>query len=240
MSGRLVGTTALVTGASRGIGLSTAAALAREGARVAMVARTAPALSRAAESIGNGAVPLVCDLGDPGAARELSSRVTAALGGAPDVLVNNAGVFQLAELTEMEPSTFIATVNTNLVAPFLLIRAIAAAMRERGSGTIVGIGSIADRTVFPGNGAYSPAKYGFRAMHEILRAELHGSGVRVALVSPGAVDTALWDPVLAAEQPRPVPTRDDMLAADDVADAVLFAVTRPPRVSIDELRLSHS
>jgi NADP-dependent 3-hydroxy acid dehydrogenase YdfG len=112
-------------------------------------------------------------------------------------------------------------------------------MRERGAGHIVTIGSIADRMAFPENGAYAASKFGLRALHEVMRAELRGTGVRTSLVSPGPVDTALWDPV--APETRPGFTqRAVMLSADAVADAVLFVVTRPAAVNIDELRLSRS
>jgi NADP-dependent 3-hydroxy acid dehydrogenase YdfG len=110
-------------------------------------------------------------------------------------------------------------------------------MRERNSGHVVTIGSIADRTIFPGNGAYSASKYGQRAMHETLRTELRGSGVRATLVSPAATDTPIWDPV-DPDNSAGFPKRSEMLRAEQVADAVLWAVTRAPTVNVDEIRLS--
>ena len=91
----------------------------------------------------------------------------------------------------------------------------------------------------PFYGAYAATKFGARAMHEVLRLETRGSGVRATLVSPGPTDTAMWD-LLDPDTRADLPNRDQMLHADDVARAVLFAVTQPPSVTIDELRLSRS
>jgi NADP-dependent 3-hydroxy acid dehydrogenase YdfG len=101
----------------------------------------------------------------------------------------------------------------------------------------VSVGSVADRAIYPENGAYSASKFGLRALHAVLREELRGSGVRTTLVSPGPTDTALWDAVEGAPGTR-FPAREGMLQAGAVADAILFAVTRPVDVNVDELRLS--
>jgi len=236
----LAGRTAVVTGASRGIGAATARALATAGARVALVARNENALRALADEIGGDAVVLPCDLTDATATHRAAADAISALGDAPDILVSNAGIFELALLAEMPLDVFERTVQTNLVAPFVLLRAFLPRMRERATGHLVTIGSIADRMVFPENGAYSAAKYGARAMHEVLRAETRGSGVRATLVSPGPVNTPLWDDVLAQGAGRQLPTRDIMLDPAAVADAVLYVVTRDVAVNIDELRLTHS
>jgi len=232
--------TAVVTGASRGIGAAIARALATGGYRVALVARGVPALQQVANEIGESAIIAPCDITDPTAVQTMADQVTQTFGKTPDVVVNNAGVFQLAPLDAMTVDTFTSTVQTNVIAPFLLVRAFLPAMRTRGSGHIVTIGSIADRVVLPHNGAYAPAKFAARAMHEVLRAEVHGSGVRATLISPSATDTPLWNEILATTTAANIPSRDDMLPADAVADAVLFAIRRPPNVNIDELRLSHA
>lgn len=236
----LAGRTALVTGASRGIGAAAARVLAGAGARVALVARNQIALQSLANEIGGNALALPCDLTDPEATQRTVADAVIALGDAPDVLVSNAGIFELAPLAEMALDVFERTVETNLVAPFVLLRAVLPRMRERGSGHIVTIGSIADRMVFPENGAYSAAKYGARAMHEVLRMETRGSGVRATLVSPGPVDTPLWDDILSQGASRQLPTRDIMLDPAAVADAVLYVVTRDAAVNVDELRVSHA
>ena len=114
-----------------------------------------------------------------------------------------------------------------------------AKMRARGRGHIVTIGSSADRTVLPENAAYAASKHGVRALHEILRLELRGSGIRASLVSPGPVDTTLWDSIDPDNRPG-FTTRADMLRAAAVADAVLYAITQPADVNVDELRLSRT
>ena len=236
----LAGRNALVTGASRGIGAATARVLAAAGARVALVARNEIALRALANEIGADAVVLPCDLTEIEATQRAAADAITALGDAPDILVSNAGIFELAPLAEMPVDVFERTMQTNLVAPFVLLRAFLPRMRERGSGHVVTIGSIADRMVFPENGAYSAAKYGARAMHEVLRAETRGTGVRATLVSPGPVNTPLWDDVLSQGAGRQLPTREIMLDPAAVADAVLYVTTRDAAVDIDELRLSHA
>jgi NADP-dependent 3-hydroxy acid dehydrogenase YdfG len=227
---------AVVTGASRGIGLATARALAGAGARVAMMARSAAPLSAAAREIGALAVP--CDIADERAIEEALKRVKSEAGD-PEILVNNAGVFHLASLEQTSGTDLHRTLDVNLVAPFLLIRAVLPSMRTAGRGHIVTIGSIADRATFPENAAYAASKFGARAVHQVLREELRGSGVRATLVSPGPTDTPLWDAVGPDDRAGFTP-RARMLSPADVADAVLFAVTRADDVNVDELRLSRA
>src|SRR4029079_5360805 len=128
---------------------------------------------------------------------------------------------------------------TNLAAPFSFLTAFLPAMKNRGSGHVITIGSIADRHIFPGNAAYSAAKFGSRAVHEVLRAETRGTGIRATLISPSQKDTDIWDPIqYPGTSARP--DRTAMLSPDSVADAVMFALTRPREVNIEELRLSRS
>lgn len=234
--GPLVGRTALVTGASRGIGAATARRLALSGARVALLARNEVALTALAREIGADAVVITCDIRRPDAA----AVVQAALGvEAPDILVNNAGVFFVTPAHETSIEAFRDTLELNLTAPFGFVRAFLPAMRRRATGHVVTVGSIADRTAYPGNAAYAASKFGLRALHEVIRAELKGTGVRASLVSPGPVDTPLWDAVDSAQREGHTP-RTEMLSADAVADAVHYAVSTPAAVNIDELRLSRS
>ena len=241
--GALAGRVALVTGASRGIGLATAHALAAAGARVVLVARTADALARAAERIavehGVAALALPCDVRDAAAVDAVLERAVAWGGAAPDVLVNNAGVFELAPVAATAPDGFLATLDANLVAPFRLVRAVLPAMLARGAGHVVTVGSIADRHAFPENGAYAASKFGLRGLHEVLRTELRGTGVRASLVSPGPVDTPLWDPIGPDARPGFTP-RAAMLPAEAVAAAIVYVVTAPAVVNVDELRLTRA
>ena len=233
------GRTALVSGASRGIGLEIAHVLAADGMRVAMTARSADELRERAVEIGARAIVIPCDVADPNSVGSLVQRVFGEFGGPPDVIVNNAGNFALATVETTEPEAFRAAIDVNLIAPFLLVRAFLADMRARKRGHIVTIGSIADRVAFPENGAYAASKFGLRALHEVLRAELRGSGVRTTLVSPGPVDTSLWDAIDTETRAGFTPRRQ-MLSTRAVADAVRYVVSQPDDVNVDELRLSRS
>lgn len=233
MSGkRLDGLNAVLTGGSRGIGAVTASALAGEGARVISLSRTRGEKRAGIDHIA-------CDVTSPSSVAAAADTVLGILTTSPDILVNNAGIFLVAPLAQMDPGMFSETLNTNLFGPFLILNAFLAGMQKRGSGHVVTIGSIADRTGYPENGAYSAAKYGVRGMHEVLRAELRGSGVRSTLISPGAVDTTLWDPLLAGNDAADrFPAREGMLRAESVAAAVIFALTLPLAANVDELRIS--
>lgn len=235
----LAGRLALVTGASRGIGAAVARRLASSGARVALLARSGDALATLAEEIGGGAVALVCDVRDTGALARALDSLPERLGGAPDIVVNNAGAFFIAPARDTSVDAFAATLAVNLTAPFAVVRALLPAMSASRSGHVVTIGSIADRATFPGNAAYAASKYGLRALHEVLRAELKASGVRVSLVSPGPVDTDLWSAIDTDGNSGFTP-RSEMLSPESVAEAVHWIVTSPVNVNVDELRLSRS
>ena len=231
----LAGRSALVTGASRGIGFACARALAAAGARVAMLARDRAALADAVKRVGDGAHAVPCDLGDPERVERAIDDVRRALDGAPDVIVNGAGAFLLAPAEETSVAEFDRLLVVNLTAPFAIVHAFLPEMRRRGRGHLVTIGSLADRRAMPGNAAYASGKFGLRALHEVLREELRGSGVRATLVSPAHVDTSIWEGVGDAAPPASA-----MIAPDAVAEAVLYAVTAPPEVNVDELRLSRA
>ena len=235
----LSGGTAVVTGASRGIGAGIAAALAAAGARVVLLARNEAKLKERSASI-KGSIPIACDVTKPDSVEKAAKRIASELKGAPDILVNNAGIFGVSIVEETSTDFFIETINTNLVGPFLLVRSFLGEMRKRKSGHIITIGSVADRTIYTGNAAYSAAKFGLRAIHEVLRAELRGTGVRTSLISPAATDTEIWNTVSIPDLAGRPAAKRPMLDPDDVVRAVMFALTQPERVNIDELRLSHS
>lgn len=234
----LQGRIALVTGASRGIGAAVARRLAASGARVALLARSKDALGALAKEIGGGAVGLACDVRDTDTLSRALDQLPRSVGGRPDIVVNNAGAFFIAPAQDTTVDAFAATLAVNLTAPFAVVRALLPSMKTSG-GHVVNIGSVADRTTFAGNAAYAASKHGLRALHEVLREELRGSGVRVSLVSPSAVDTDLWDPVDPDNQPGFTP-RAAMLSADAVADAVHYVITAPASLNVDEIRLSRS
>lgn len=225
----LTGKAAVITGASRGIGREVADRLSTEGARVVMIARGVEALCHAAERVGGQ--PLPGDAAIPGEAARLAEAARALLDGPPEILVNAAGAFALAPVAETTPETFRAMLAGNLWAPFLMIRSFLPDMLDRGSGHILTLGSIAGRVALPHNGAYSASKYGVRGLHEVLAAETKGTGVRTTLVEPAATDTSIWD-VIDFEATPGLPSRDAMLDVGAVADAVVWALTRPANVDV--------
>lgn len=238
----LTGARAVVTGASRGVGEAVARSLVAAGAQVALIARGPAALEGIARSLGNRAFGIPCDVRDSTAVQRAVAKITERFEGAPTILVNNAGVFPFAPLQELTIDEFAAAVDANLIAPFRFIRGLLPAMQAARHGHIVTIGSAADRAAFPGNGAYAPTKFGARALHEVLRGETRGTGVRATLVSPGPIDTAIWDAVDPDNRDGKsgLPRRSEMLRPVDVARTVLFALTQPAHVNIDELRVSFS
>jgi NADP-dependent 3-hydroxy acid dehydrogenase YdfG len=229
---RLAGRVALVTGASRGIGQAIAAALGREGAFVIRLARS---LAATQSSAGRD---MPCDITRESDVRRAAAELAGA-GQAPDVLVNNAGSFLLKPMTDTTTREFRDQLDANLGGPFVVLRTFLPGMRQRRRGHVVTIGSIADHVTLPGNAAYGAAKRGLRALHETMVAELAGSGVGATLVSPAATDTTLWDAIDRRANPG-LPPRSAMLKPEDVAEAVVFALTRPAGVVVEEVRISHA
>jgi len=219
---------ALVTGASRGIGLAVAEALRAGGLRVVRLARSLRA------SAGGTFTDVACDVTRPDDVDRAVAQVLEIA--VPDVVVNNAGIFFIKRLDETNAADFTTTIATNLTGPFLLARALVPRMVERGHGHLVTIGSISDYIGFPGSTAYAASKFRLRGVHEVIRAETAKTGLRTTLISPGPVNTEIWDAVDPDSKPG-FTKRKDMMRAEDVAEAVLFAVTRPERVDVTEIRL---
>jgi NAD(P)-dependent dehydrogenase (short-subunit alcohol dehydrogenase family) len=229
---RLAGRSALVTGASRGIGAAVAELFAAEGARVIRVARTVRPGTRGAFQ------DLVCDLTDADQVALLAAGILETQG-VPDIVVSNAGAFLLRPLEATTSDDLELQLAANLKAPFAVARAFLPAMRKAGRGSFITVGSVADHTGYAGNAAYAASKYGLRGLHETLLAEYRGTGVRLSLVSPGPTDTSVWDPVDPDRREGFIP-RAGMLRPADVAEAILFVATRPEHVLVDWLRLSPS
>jgi NADP-dependent 3-hydroxy acid dehydrogenase YdfG len=229
-AGRLLGKIAVVTGASRGIGLAVADELRAAGAHTVRLARSL------SDDSGDRETTLRCDVTRPDDVERAMGRIETALG-VPDIVVNNAGVFFVKRLDETTADMFAQSIATNLTGPFLIAHAFVPAMVRRGSGHLVTIGSSSDRIAYPGNSAYAASKYGVRGLHEVIAAELAGTGVRTTLVSPGAVNTEMWDPI-DPDRNEGFRKRADMMRAEDVAEAVLFAVTREERVTVTEIRMA--
>jgi NADP-dependent 3-hydroxy acid dehydrogenase YdfG len=236
MAGQLAGKSALVTGASSGIGRAVAATFAREGAAVVATARRADRLEALAKDCAGcaGSVRTVAgDIADDGFIAALAEDA-----GAVDILVNNAGAMNYEQLIDFAPADVERIFRVNLFSTLYLTQRVARDMVTRGGGHIVMMSSLAAREVFPYGGIYCASKHALWAISQGLRKELQTSGIRVSDVAPGMVDTEFRDnltnpDVIAAIKARPFPP----LPAQDVADAVLYAVTAPDICNVDLIEL---
>jgi NAD(P)-dependent dehydrogenase (short-subunit alcohol dehydrogenase family) len=192
----LQGTSALVTGGSRGLGAALGVELARRGARVVLVARGERALRRRVAAIrhaGGEAHALPADLGDPAAIHPLVGAAQALLGPL-DLVVQNASVLgpvPLQELSETSGHDFARTLDVNLLGPFRLTQAVIGSMLLRGKGTVVGITSDAAVTPYPGWGAYGVSKAALEHLFRVWASELRHTGLRFLSVDPGEMDTTM-------------------------------------------------
>ena len=224
---------ALVTGASSGIGAATARALSAAGAQVLLAARRMERLEALAGECP-GARSLELDVRDAEAVRSALS------GLAPDVVVCNAGLaIGREKLQEGDPEGWSTVIDTNVKGVLHVLRAVLPAMLARGRGDVVLLGSVAGRAVYPGGNVYCATKYAVRGLYESMRLDMAGSGLRFTTVDPGLVETEFSLVRLAgdAEAARAVYQGYRPLRPEDVADAILYAVTRPPHVNVGEIVL---
>jgi NADP-dependent 3-hydroxy acid dehydrogenase YdfG len=233
----LAGRTVLVTGAGRGIGRAAVLTFSGAGARVGMVARSREVLKELARETGGWALP--CDLSNRTDLEGLAPRFQDVAGGPPDILVTAAGVFTLAGAATFSAQELDEALEVNLKGSALLVRAFLPDLLERGSGTLILIGSVAGRRALPGNAAYGASKFGLRGFHEVLLEELRGTGVRATLVEPSATDTSLWDPLDPDRNPD-LPDREAMLRPEEVAEGILWVATRPPGVQVPFLPMERT
>jgi NADP-dependent 3-hydroxy acid dehydrogenase YdfG len=228
------GKTAVVTGASSGIGAATARALAAEGYAVLCAARRTDKIEALAAEIDGTA--LTCDVTSP----ESVAGLAAAVGDSLHVLVNNAGgAFGMAPVAEADADEWRHMFEVNVIGLLHVTRALLPALAASGDGLIVNVGSTAGRIAYEGGAGYTAAKHGTQVVTETLRLELVGEPIRVSEIAPGMVrtdefalnrfdgDRSRADAVYAG-----VP---DPLVAEDVADAIAWIATRPSHVNIDEL-----
>ena len=245
MSHPLEGTVALVTGASSGIGEATALALAAGGASVAVVARRADRLAdlaRRIEAMGGAVLPLVADITQAGEAERAIAQTVARFERL-DILVNNAGLMLLGPIRDADPDDWQRMIDLNLSALLHCAKAAlphlvrAAESDPRRVADLVNVSSTAGRVARAGAGVYAATKFAVGAFSESLRQEVTKQFVRVALIEPGRTVTEL------AEHNRPEIlamirsnfAMDDPLQAENIADAVLYVVTRPRHVAINEM-----
>jgi len=230
---KLAGQVALVTGAGRGIGRAVAQAFAREGAAVALCARSGRDLAAAQREIaaaGGRALVVEGVVRDEAAVATLVSRTLEAYGRI-DCLVTAAGVAAFGPLAEAKTADWDELMAVNLRGAFLCCRAVLPAMTARRHGTIINIGSVVTSRTLPGSAAYTASKYGLLGFSRVLAEEMRPHGVRVGVLSAGATDTPLWDAV-----PSP-PDRALMLKPEQVARAAVFMAALEPGATLEGLSI---
>ena len=228
-----------VTGASSGIGQATARACAAAGAAVSLAARRAERIEELAAEISAGggrAIAIPTDVGDEQQARTFIERTAGELGSV-DVLVNNAGVMLLGPVEGAPTEEWRRMIDANVYGVLYCTHAVLPIMRAQGSGQIVNVSSVAGRYSRPGGAVYSLTKWGIGAFSEALRQEAAPLGIRVTLVEPGAVATELVDQNRPEIQQviRGVLADVESLRSEDIADAILYAISRPANVSVNEV-----
>jgi NADP-dependent 3-hydroxy acid dehydrogenase YdfG len=229
-----IGRVAVITGASSGIGEATARALAADGHRVALLARRLDRIQALADELGGRAVAIQADVTDRDSIIAAAQRVQDELAGA-DILVNNAGMMLLGPFSAEQHEDYAPMIQTNLLGAITTTEVFLDQLRD-GSGDLINISSVAGRTARPGNAVYAATKWGINGFSEALRQELHPD-VRVMLIEPGAVATELTDHIThpgtkhAAEQMY----AQTAITAEDIAQVIAFAVSRPRSVSLNEI-----
>ena len=224
----LSGMTALVTGASGGIGSAIARALAAQGAHVAVSGSNAAKLDAFRADLGDDTQALVCDLADPAAVDALVPRAAEAMGGRLDILVNNAGVTRDNLAMRMKDDEWSSVIRVNLEAAFRLCRAAARPMMKHRFGRIVSITSVVGATGNPGQANYAASKAGLVGMSKALAQELASRGITVNCVAPGFIRSAMTDGLPEAQKAAltaRIPA-GDLGAGADVAAAVAYLASR--------------
>jgi NADP-dependent 3-hydroxy acid dehydrogenase YdfG len=227
---------AVITGASSGIGAATARALARHGYRLALLARRVDRLDELAGELGEAAVAIAADVTDRDSMVAAADQVKHDLGAA-DLLVNNAGVMLLGPFGAEQRNEARQMVEVNLLGAMTATEVFLDQLRD-GGGDLVNISSVAGRTARAGNAAYAATKWGMNGWSEALRQELQPD-IRVTVIEPGAVATELTDHITDPAAKHGAEQLYEQLAitADDVADVIAYAVTRPRRMTLNEILL---
>ena len=230
--------TALITGASSGIGKATALALAKAGINLALVGRSQEkltAVAQAATAVGVIANTYVVDLSQLDRVSAKFAEI-AANSDNLDILINNAGMAYTGTTGDTPLADWQRVIDLNLTSVFQCIQGILPHMRQRQSGHIVNISSIASKQVFPNWGIYSVSKFGLTALTQAIASEERGHGIRVTTICPGSVNTPLWD----TDTVQADFDRSAMLTAEMVAQSILYAVLAPAGAVIEELTIMPS
>ncbi len=229
------GRVAVITGASSGIGEATARQLAAEGHRVVLLARRSERIEQLSSQIGDRALAIAADVTDRDSLVHAAERVEAELGGA-DILVNNAGVMLLAPFSSEQREEMRQMVEVNLLGAIAATEVFLDQLRAGEGGDLVNVSSVAGRTARPGNAVYAATKWGIVGWSEGLRQELQPQ-IRVMVVEPGAVATELTEHI-THEQTRGMAqqyVKDIGIQAQDIAEVIAFAVSRPRRMTLNEV-----
>jgi len=238
MPGPLEGRVAAVTGASSGIGEATARALSAAGASVALGARRADRLEALAESIEGRTLVREVDVSDEGQARDFIQATHDELGGL-HLLVNNAGVMLLGPVADADTDDWRQMIAVNLLGLLYCTHAALPLMTKDGGGDIVNVSSVAGRRADAGAAVYNMTKFGVHAFSEALRQEALHQGIRVTTVAPGFVETELQghntNPMVVEATEKMREQIGQVLEAEDIANAIVYAVSQPPHVSVNEM-----
>lgn len=231
----LKGKTVLITGASSGIGYATAVQCAEAGANLIVLARRGERLKALADSVNVDVLQIVCDMTDK---QSIDNALTVVADKKIDVLINNAGLaLGLSPLDSGDTDDWDRMIDTNVKGLLRFTRGVLPGMVSRESGHVVNIGSIAGREVYANGVVYCATKYAVKAISEGLKQDVHGKNIRVTLISPGAVNTEFSKVRFHGDDKRADTVYDKMqpLLAEDIADTILFAITRPAHVNVAEI-----
>ena len=226
---------AVITGASSGIGEATARALVRDGHSVALLARRADRIQALAAELGEHAIAITADVTDRDSMLAAAARVQDELGGA-DVLINNAGVMLLGPFGTDRHEDYPRMIDTNLTGAITTTEVFLDQLQSGDGGDLVNLSSVAGRTARPGNAVYAATKWGLNGWSESLRQQLQPA-VRVIVIEPGAVATELTDHITDGDTKTAVEQMyaETSITAEDIADVIAFAVSRPRSVSLNEI-----
>ena len=231
----LAGKSAIVTGASSGIGEATARLLAKVGCNVVLAARREERLNSLAAELGEGTLAAPTDVTDPASCAALVARTVEHFGSL-DVLVNNAGLGLYGSIADADPEDWRRMFDVNVLGVLYTTRAAVRHMLLRGSGDVVFVSSLAGRRVPRADGTvYAATKHAVTAIAEGLRMDVIGKGIRVINVEPGLVRTEFPESSYPSAEEYYAEKEYTPLEASDVAAAVLYALEQPPRASVNEL-----
>jgi NADP-dependent 3-hydroxy acid dehydrogenase YdfG len=231
----LAGKTAVVTGASSGIGEATARLLAKAGCNVVLAARREDRLKTLAAELGEGTLAAPTDVTDPAACAALVARTVEHFGSL-EILVNNAGLGLYGSIAEGDPDDWRKMFDVNVLGVLYVTRAAVRQMLRQGAGDVVFVSSLAGRRVPRADGTvYAATKHALGALAEGLRMDVHEEGVRVINVEPGLVRTEFPESSYPSAEEFYAEKEYTPLEAEDVAAAVVYALDQPPRVSVNEI-----